>query len=370
MTSRDSVKHVHAVLRWWPTEFSITSSDREVLLWAHYHLSSAAAAIHERYVAHSIRVVTEPHLVTRLRARLSQGELSVFEPYPADVWAGGVIGGRRTWTRWNVMPNSPDSLVLIEESNRQWSLVAASAAAAKAAVVRLARELLRTELAQRGAYTFHAACAVTRRFDGLLFCGESGAGKTTLALAAAQTGYLVSGDQTELFSDGRGWVMAVGFPWSLRVAPATLRALGYGLDFHDLLVRPAATGGMTDKLEFSALETEILLRIPMLPAYPIRAIVVAREDVTLSSPVASLVRSAEVASLLAPHIREPDPSFGPFWLASDEQRPGAVQDLELLKAVVGDIPVIALGWVPREHQVHRTLEAIDGVLPPGRTGLR
>jgi hypothetical protein len=89
----------------------------------------------------------------------------------------------------------------------------------------LARQLLDRHLREAGAATLHAAGAV---LDGqaVLFAGESGCGKTTLAAWAAARlgGYFLSGDKAGAYVAGDA-AMAVGLAQPTRFGEGTLRSL-------------------------------------------------------------------------------------------------------------------------------------------------
>jgi hypothetical protein len=84
----------------------------------------------------------------------------------------------------------------------------------------------------------HAAC-VTAASRGMLLCGDSGAGKTSLALAAARAGWTFTSDDACYLPIGRSDRMVVGNCHQLR-----LRESGVLLfpEFADRAVTPRATG--------------------------------------------------------------------------------------------------------------------------------
>jgi hypothetical protein len=77
-------------------------------------------------------------------------------------------------------------------------------------------------LAWRGAVPFHG-CAVAINGQGLLICGESGAGKSSLASAlVAQGAHFLSDDLSVIVpdADGTGWTLTTGRP-GIRLFPST-----------------------------------------------------------------------------------------------------------------------------------------------------
>jgi hypothetical protein len=67
------------------------------------------------------------------------------------------------------------------------------------------------------AYTYAHASAVTLGNKGLLFCGPSQAGKSTLAYACARRGFQVVSDDVVYLRDGEEGLTVWGKPWHLRL---------------------------------------------------------------------------------------------------------------------------------------------------------
>src|SRR5881296_303589 len=68
-----------------------------------------------------------------------------------------------------------------------------------------------------GAYTYAHASAVVLGNKGLLFCGPSQAGKSTLAYACARRGFQVVSDDVVYLHDGEEGLIVWGKPWHLRL---------------------------------------------------------------------------------------------------------------------------------------------------------
>ncbi|MGW1006570.1 hypothetical protein [Streptomyces sp. NPDC002520] len=350
-------------VRWWPLELRMLTQHRDVVQWVHHHLATVAELVDPPVVRHTVRAVVDPGLLAAAGREITAKAVATVEPYSGDLWVEGTLDGRRAWTRRQSVDDPSRALVLVDDAGGHWSVIAADTGETGRGVVRLARELLRTELAGRGAFTCHAACAYSDRFGGVLVAGSSGAGKTTLALAAARTGYLVSGDQTEILASEEGPI-AAGFPWSHRIWRRTLHQAGVDPSVERWLLRtqrsgPATASAQRDraaKLELTPSETSLLLRTPVAAACPLDTVVVLDRVPGRSAPRAVLVDPPAAFALLAGHLREPDPSFGTFWLARPGARPTEAQDPAGLEAVLTNVRVASLAWEPARHSA---LEALD-----------
>jgi hypothetical protein len=144
------------------------------------------------------------------------------QAYVGEWWHRGAVDARPAWSLDVPADQHTSALVVRSDDTDRWTVLAGSAADLARGTVRLGRELVRTELAARGAITLHAATAISARFGGLLLLGPSGAGKTTLSLAIGRDGFLSSGDQTEVVATATGTPLAVGFPWVGRIGAGTL----------------------------------------------------------------------------------------------------------------------------------------------------
>jgi hypothetical protein len=79
-------------------------------------------------------------------------------------------------------------------------------------------------LRRRGLFHLHAAGLVPDRGRGLLVVGESGAGKSTAALALVRAGWRWLGDDAVLLAERDGHVVALSLPKEFHVGPRTLAA--------------------------------------------------------------------------------------------------------------------------------------------------
>ena len=350
-----------SLLRWWPIEVRIVSMSRDVLIWASQHLATVAEGTNAEYSQHTIYAVCDDDFVAESYRHLTREGTHPIEPYRGDTWLAGQAHARPAWARAHVESIARGAVVIINEAERTWTIGAADTHTLCQAVVRFSRELLRAELASRGAYTFHAACAEDSVGRGLLFCGESGTGKTSLALQIAQSGYIVSGDRTLVLTDGEDSLVAVGFPWSLRVGPGTLRSLGYAQQHRFLRTETSDYEAGDQKIEFTAMEATALLNSPSTATCRVSCIVVVA-DADSAVPDSLRVRDQEREVVLAPHIREPDPAFGPFWHHGQGNRPAMRHEVRLA-SLVGGTPIVRLRWDPRRHSARQAHEAIMLALP-------
>jgi hypothetical protein len=90
-------------------------------------------------------------------------------------------------------------------------------------------------LAQRDTVPIHAAC-VAHKERGVLLCGSSGMGKSTLAFACAQAGWTYVSDDATMLLQGSQAREVLGKPHRFRFRPAALNLFpelqGYGSSAH------------------------------------------------------------------------------------------------------------------------------------------
>ncbi len=77
-------------------------------------------------------------------------------------------------------------------------------------------------LASSYATPLHAAC-VSYGGQGFLLCGDSGAGKTSLAYACARAGWTYTSDDAAYLVHGREDCLAVGNPYQIRFRPSAVQ---------------------------------------------------------------------------------------------------------------------------------------------------
>lgn len=355
------------VTNWWPLELRLLSAHRDVLYWASHHLATSVELLDPPLVRLTLRVSVDQVMTESVRREIAVDATDV-EPYPGDRWCRGTFERRRAWIRSDCGRDGRKAVALIELAADEWLVVAATAAEAGTAAVRLARELLRTELACRGSYTFHAACACANEVGCLLLAGASRVGKTTLAVGVAQSGYLISGDQTEVLIAAGRHPVAVGFPWSYRVGLGTLHGLGLGRGISRFLLRPQdpqlAETSVPDlvKLELTHLEMAVLGGVPTAAGCELDGVVVMGVEDGLDYPSARVLAPQEAAVQLKAHLREPDPSFGTFWLARPGRRPPETQDPTDLTKLLEYVPIVRLSWDPKRHSLPDTLLCLERCL--------
>jgi hypothetical protein len=354
-------------VRWGPVALTLRADDPHVVRWFRHFLSVEPPPVPLPRAARPVTVTALVDAGTTdgyLRA-VSAGPTRCVEGYAGEYWTVGSVAGRKAWCLGDPPLTSAGRHVVIggvggvggAGEGGDWLVVGPSPERVATATVRHAREVIRTGLATAGAHTLHAAFAHHPRLGGVLFAGPSGAGKTTLALALAATGgHLVSGDQTEVLLDRPGGPLGVGFPWVLRLGLGTIAGMGrYAAVEAAPLVRyqPAMAGGRfaaearsyrsLAKAELSFVEARELLGVRCADAAPVRGLVVVRE--AGPDEDAELVPGTvdEIAGVLRPEYREPDPAFASFYLAAPDAQPPGQRFADLCRGL-RYLPVFRLRW--------------------------
>jgi hypothetical protein len=214
-------------LRWGPVEIPLQSNSRPVLSWTQGCFTAelpapggsaatpAALVVDDELARRLAGCCTEPVPGTEMPAHSGAAEgMLLVRPVTE------VISRRRPVDRsW------PDLVVFGLAPDGDWYAVTTSDPLGPRAGELLARQLLERHLREAGAATLHAAGAV---LDGqaVLFAGDSGCGKTTLATWAAARlgGYFLSGDKAGAYM-ADGAAMAVGMAQPTRFGEGTLRSL-------------------------------------------------------------------------------------------------------------------------------------------------
>jgi hypothetical protein len=366
-------------VRWWPLQFRLYSTEPYVLRWFHHHLHSVAALMGAEQLAPvSIHAVVDGGLTGEVLYALMNGQTASVEGYVGDIWTTGTVAGMPAWSHGTPPDRSDTAHVLVAVSPREWLVAGSRASTVATATVRACRELIRTELARRDAYTLHASLATGPKSGGMLFVGPTGAGKTTIALAAARAGgYLVSGDQTELVVPTSGEPFGVGFPWVARLGFGTLAQIGVDRAIEStplLRHQPAMANGRVvpeartyrspTKIELTMLELDALLAVPPVDRATVDAVVMIKAADSNRRPQAESATVAAVVDDLREAFREPDPAFAGFWLAAPAQRPSDRRPFEALCGSLQRTPVVRLTWNPERDGTAEALAAVHAALGP------
>jgi hypothetical protein len=170
-----------------------------------------------------------PHELERGRLRLEvhgERDRAVHRELLPHVWRGTVDGveyavSRRGGRRRIELPGRA---VLDCDLDRGWAQIAAPAAADDAAKWFLLLRLVCDSLARGGHSFIHAAClALPRRggWQGVVLSAPSNTGKTTTALALANSGWRLLGDDVTYVRPPHQGSAVWGFPRACHVRPGT-----------------------------------------------------------------------------------------------------------------------------------------------------
>jgi hypothetical protein len=363
----------YLVVYWWVFEFRVISSSRHVLRWFQHHFHTLAApARRPTHIRLTIHAVIDDKLTRQILEMVASTPLRRLEGYLGEEWRIGAVAGLLAWCNGSPPSTSESTHALVRISPTEWLVTGRDESTVAIATVRMCRELLRTELALRGAYSLHASCAASDRTGSLLFVGASGSGKTTLALAVAQdNGYLVSADQTALNVAPTGPPEVVGFPWVARLGFGTLDALGAEqvIESVNLLrpqpaivegsIAPEARSFLSrTKVEITMLELDALLGVPSASTTKVDAVILLYSTTARQGLVAEPTTLDESVSIFRDEIREPDPVYTNFWLADEGELPQTRCSFDTLYACIQRLPVVALRWNPESDSAADALAAI------------
>ncbi|WP_431936242.1 hypothetical protein [Micromonospora sp. RP3T] len=360
-----------ATVDWWPLDFRLRTDREHVLRWFRHHLYSVTGGPPTRGRQVPLTAVVDADLADRIRRRALSGPTEPRPGFLGEMWTVGQVDGESVWCSPDAPGGSGPGAVVVADGPA-YHVIAADDHHVANTSVRVARELLRMCLAQRGALTVHASMAANPRQGGLLFVGGTGAGKTTLAATMARSGgYLVSVDQTEVLAEDGSQPYGVGFPWPARLGVGMLT----GMDRDDAVTvlsllraqKPVRDGQLTmesrrfrslDKIELSLLELDTVLGIVTLDRAPINGVVLV-ETGPPGAP-AQIGRSslADAREHLRGEFREPDPVFDSFWLTPLGHSGPPTGTYDALCAILHDTPFVRLRWRADEHSAEDTLRRV------------
>ena len=366
-----------ATVDWWPLAFRLRADREDVIRWFRHHLYSVSTPSPGDRPGRNtpLTAVVDAELAGSTYRAVHDGPVRRVDGYLGDVWLVGQLNGDQVWCGPASGPDAADRLVIVSNDLDGHTVIGADSGSVAAGCVRLARELLRMELARRGSLTVHASMAARRGRGGLLFIGGTGAGKTTLALTVARAGgYLVSIDQTEVLHVGAS-THGVGFPWPARLGVGMLAGMGLDRAVETMpLLRPQKPihdGRITtesrnfrslNKIELSMLELDTVLGVLTLDRAPIHGVVLI-ETAPAGTPMrveSTTVEDAE-ADLLR-EFREPDPVFTSFWMTPPGQPPPPTGSFGDLCAGFRRLRLVRLTWRADQHSAAMALRDIDAVL--------
>ncbi|MEU8786245.1 hypothetical protein [Streptomyces sp. NPDC048637] len=260
------------------------------------------------------------------------------------------------------------------------------------------RALVAAALAALGGMTVHASAVTGRDGRAVVFLGDSGTGKSTLALRLARAGgRFVSGDRTLLVPGPGGW-WAVGSGLLPRFHWGTLEGLGLANRVRDAALlrhgdgccRVADLPLTPAKVVFTPAESERVLDVRTADCAPLGRLVVlspAAGDVPVARAVAPEVTAAAVRAHSLPSdagcLVWPAPG-GPAGVRGvaglvdevarsalvDEVAPSALAEEVTRTALAEEVARTALAWDPVRHRAEEALDRVlaeaPGAPPSGR----
>jgi hypothetical protein len=177
----------------------------------------------------------------------------------------------------------------------------------------LLRSLVAAALANRGALTVHASAATGPDGRAVVFLGDGGTGKSTLALSLARSGgRFVSGDRTLLVPGPGGW-WAVGAGLAARLRWGTLEGLGLAERVRDAVLvrhgdgssRVGALPRKPAKVYFTPGELSHVLDAPGADCAPLGRLVVL-SAASGPEPVARALAREAREKVVQPHLLPSD----------------------------------------------------------------
>jgi hypothetical protein len=216
-------------LRWGPAEIPLQSNSPQVLSWTRDCFTAAVpAAPAAGAAATPAAVVVDDDLAARLAGCCAEPVPGTEMPAQSGAAEGMLLVRPVTEviSRRRPVPRSwPERVVFGLAPDGEWYAFTTGDPLAPRAGELLARQLVERRLREAGAATVHAAGVV---LDGraILFAGDTGCGKTTIAAWAAARlgGYFLSGDKAGAYLDG-GTAMAAGLAQPTRFGEGTLQSL-------------------------------------------------------------------------------------------------------------------------------------------------
>jgi hypothetical protein len=360
-------------LRWGPAEIPLQSNSRPVLSWTRDCFTAELPAPPGSSAATPAAVVVDDELVRRLADCCREPVPGTEMPAQSGAAEGmllvrpvtEVISRRRPVARsW------PELVVFGLAPDGEWYAVTTSDPLAPRAGELLARQLLDRQLREAGAATLHAAGAV---LDGqaVLFAGESGCGKTTLATWAAGRlgGYFLSGDKAGAYVAG-DTAMAVGLAQPTRFGEGTLRALLGDDWWQEKLPLPQLNQMMgTDKsgkvapgpFKVVLNNAELAaLGVPAASAAPLAGLVIVAAGPAGAPVEVRRVPPGEALALVRPQLRS-SWDLLPFPAGVTAERRFGSTDGGLA-SVLERVPVLLVRWRPGSDDPSDVIAAVrDGL---------
>lgn len=360
------------LIDWWPLRLVLQVADLGELAWNASQWRNSVGPRWEAEASEVLSSVDDSALYEAIAGTAAEG--SEASGYGRAGLYRLVESGssRRVW--WSAGSDELGRHAVVFEPTRGWLVISTGDVRPRKALKRVASELVLASALSRGGAVLHSATARHGNL-GLVFVGDSGAGKTTAALAAAKCGLFVSGDRTGLVRvDGQ--LRAVGFPDATRIGLGFVSSLGLEPVLTQLnLLRPqnfrhgdsVAAGareyGSRAKVSLTRTELEVLLGLLTTSGVAVDALVLVERARThgpqvMAAEGGGIRRVAE--SVIRPGASEAgDWLFEPRGLA-DGARPADAH--AVVRRLLGGVPVLTLRWDPESQQAEDALEAVTGSL--------
>lgn len=347
---------------WWACRLRVESAEPRVLRWVHQHLACTLTATAAGPGAPEVTVTAVAGPAAHRPA--PTGPARRVEGFPGEWWDLTTTDGAQHWRR----DTRSGPVAIARHDRSRWSVSAGPPDLTALTALRVLREVLRSRLAELGGLPVHAALAGGAGLPGMLLVGPAGAGKTTLALAAAaRGGWVVSTDETTLVPAARGGVVGVGSPVAHRLGAAAGHALSAWPSLPDapVLRRGSRTPGpAATKVWLTAVEAEVLLGAASAPAAAADAVVLLRPGQQLQ------VRRTGWHQVSAAHAvrAEYRPAAAGSWLTgTPAAEPG--RGAAALDRLTRRLPLVELCWDPTRHAVDLVLDQLRVATRPGGPGV-
>ena len=359
---------------WWPVVVDYHAEDRDDAAWfaSHFHTSLRVPTT-DVLVQFRVHSACDPRLLAVLTRTVAGATTAETEGFAGAFYQTGHLQDVHWWTTGRGHGAHRAAIGTVDGVD--WVVLSSDVNSGRRNGVRLVRELVRRELLRRGAIAIHGSYAYVRG-QAVIFSGPSGAGKTTLAIAAARSGGLfIAGDRTYVCQCEHS-LRAVGFPTVARIGFGTIDE--YGLV--PLLERAALQReqvakvgtriedevkefGALNKLELNQLELEVLLSAPTAAAAPLRGIAILGRG-SEGAIVVDPISAEEGYAALAADMLVPDPVWPRDWLASEASPPIAVVAAAPRSAedVLPAVDWLSVRWRPRSVSSSTALRAVGECL--------
>ena len=362
-------------LRWGPAEIPLQSNSRPVLSWTRDCFTAELPAPPGGRAATPAAVVVDDELARRLADCCGEPVPGTEMPARSGAAEGmllvrpvtEVISRRRPVARsW------PELVVFGLAPDGDWYAVTTSDPLGPRAGELLGRQLLERQLREAGAATLHAAGAV---LDGqaVLFAGDSGCGKTTLAAWAAVRlgGYFLSGDRAAAYVAG-GTAVAAGLAQPTRFGEGTLAALLGDDWWQEKLPRPQLNQmmGLDKSAKVAPGPFKVVLTNAELAALGVRAasaaplagLVIVAAGPAGEGVTVRRVPPGEALALVRPQLRS-SWDLLPFPAGVTAERRFGSGDAGLA-SVLERVPVLQAWWRPGRDDPADVIAAVrDGLGP-------